>query len=92
MTSVFRRKKQENLFDSGPEAFNLLMKEAVVGEFLDEQEQRAPPPTLQHQHQQRLKEESSLVARFKTWIMGTKVHQRLGQTFNIYSNTTFGYI
>ena len=38
LASIFRRKKQEPLFDSGPEAFNLLMKEAVVKEFLDEQE------------------------------------------------------
>lgn len=38
MASVFRKKKKEPLFDSGPEAFNLLMKEAVVREFLDEQE------------------------------------------------------
>ena len=38
MSSVFRKKKKEPLFDSGPEAFNLLMKEAVVREFLDEQE------------------------------------------------------
>ena len=38
MSSVFRRKKKEPLFDSGPQAFNLLMKEAVVREFLDEQE------------------------------------------------------
>jgi hypothetical protein len=36
--SVFRKKKQEPLFDNGPEAFNLLMKEAVVKEFLDERE------------------------------------------------------
>jgi hypothetical protein len=35
---VFRKKKKEPLFDSGPEAFNLLMKEAVVKEFLDDQE------------------------------------------------------
>ena len=35
---MFRKKKKELLFDSGPEAFNLLMKEAVVREFLDEQE------------------------------------------------------
>jgi hypothetical protein len=39
MASIFRKKKKEPLFDSGPEAFNLLMKEAVVREFLDEQEQ-----------------------------------------------------
>ena len=38
MSSVFRKKKKEPLFDSGPEAFNLLMKEAVVREFLDERE------------------------------------------------------
>lgn len=38
MSSVFWKKKKEPLFDSGPEAFNLLMKEAVVREFLDEQE------------------------------------------------------
>ena len=38
MASVFRKKKKEPLFDSGPEAFNLLMKEAFVREFLDEQE------------------------------------------------------
>jgi hypothetical protein len=38
MSSVFRKKKKEPLFDSGPQAFNLLMKEAVVKEFLDEQE------------------------------------------------------
>lgn len=38
MSSIFRRKKKEPLFESGPEAFNLLMKEAVVKEFLDEQE------------------------------------------------------
>jgi hypothetical protein len=35
---VFRKKKKEPLFDSGPEAFNLLMKDAVLKEFLDEQE------------------------------------------------------
>jgi len=38
LMSVFRKKKQEPLFDNGPEAFNLLMKEAIVKEFLDEQE------------------------------------------------------
>jgi len=37
MASVFKKKKKHNVFDSGPEAFNLLMKEAVVREFLDEQ-------------------------------------------------------
>jgi hypothetical protein len=37
MASIFRKKKPK-LFDSGPEAFDLLMKEAVVREFLDEQE------------------------------------------------------
>ena len=37
MASVFRKKKKTPVFDSGPEAFNLLMKEAVVREFLDEQ-------------------------------------------------------
>jgi len=36
MAAVFRRKKKEPLLDSGPEAFNLIMKEAVVREFLDE--------------------------------------------------------
>lgn len=35
---MFRKQKKEPLLDSGPEAFNLLMKEAVVREFLDEQE------------------------------------------------------
>ena len=35
MSSVFRKKKKEPLFDSGPQAFNLLMKEAVVREFLE---------------------------------------------------------
>lgn len=39
---MFRKKKKEPLFDSGPEAFNLLMKEAVVKEFLDEQEHNVP--------------------------------------------------
>jgi hypothetical protein len=38
MASIFRKKKKEGLFESGPEAFNLIMKEAVVREFLDEQE------------------------------------------------------
>jgi hypothetical protein len=38
MASIFRKKKSKNMFDSGPEAFNLLMKEAVVREFLDEHE------------------------------------------------------
>jgi len=37
MASVFRKKKKKPLFDTGPEAFNLLLKEAVVREFLDEQ-------------------------------------------------------
>jgi hypothetical protein len=35
---VFRKKKTEPLLDSGPQAFSLLMKEAVMREFLDEQE------------------------------------------------------
>jgi len=39
MASIFRKKNKEPLLESGPEAFNLLMKEAVVREFLDEQEQ-----------------------------------------------------
>jgi hypothetical protein len=39
---VFRKKKKEPLFDSGPEAFHLLMKEAVMKEFLDEQEINVP--------------------------------------------------
>jgi hypothetical protein len=35
---MFGKKKKEPLFDSGPEAFNLLMKEAIVKEFLDERD------------------------------------------------------
>jgi hypothetical protein len=38
---VFQSKKQEAVFDSGPEAFNLLMKEAVLREFLDDQQDDA---------------------------------------------------
>jgi hypothetical protein len=43
MASIFR-KKNKNMFDTGPEAFNLLMKEAVVREFLDEQESNVHYP------------------------------------------------
>jgi voltage-dependent calcium channel len=38
LASIFRKKKKEPVFDSGPEAFNLLMKEAIVKEFLDERD------------------------------------------------------
>jgi len=41
LASIFRKKKKEPLFDSGPEAFNLLMKEAIVKEFLDERDLNA---------------------------------------------------
>jgi hypothetical protein len=36
MTGIFRRKRKEEPLDSGPDAFNLLMKDAIVREFLDE--------------------------------------------------------
>ena len=103
MSSVFRKKKKEPLFDSGPEAFNLLMKEAVVREFLDEQEnevlfipyithwQRAPPVTLQEQRQQQRDQQTSVVSRLKTWAIGTDVHRRFGETFNLYSTQNFTY-
>ena|ERR1700738_3886064 len=104
MSSVFRKKKKEPLFDSGPEAFNLLMKEAVVREFLDENEtevlvisyithcQRAPPVTLQEQRQQQRDEQASAISRLKTWVKGTDMHRRFGETFNLYSTQSFTYL
>lgn len=37
LASGYRQTKRTSLFDSGPDAFNLLVKEAIAREFLGEQ-------------------------------------------------------
>lgn len=53
--------------------------------------QRAPPQTLQQQHQQKLEEQKSIIGKIKRWLRGTKVHKAIGETFNLYTLNGIGY-